>query len=152
LLEQGKTQPDAFTAAFAQSFGNRTLVFDGVLKSRPMPDEGATEGRVGAAAPNEYVLDWVWLDDSGRQVEIDLGQCKFLAGLDLGNGRRVILGAEIDRLEAEPGGGSQWKLRVKPETVTLLTAVGPLRRFQWPNEPPYQPVLEEQRGFLGFRE
>jgi hypothetical protein len=130
-------------AAFNDSFSDRTAIFDARLVTAQ--GEPAVPGK-----PPRYHLDWTWFEH-GQRIEIEVGQA-----LELGfagrESKRVLFGAQIQGLERPASGNAPWRLRLKPETVTLLTASGPLRGSHWPDELSWTMVLAEQRKRLDLGE
>lgn len=150
FAEHEATPPSEFAEAFEFAFANRTLIVDGLLI--------ATDASPGAADPHvaqssvEYTLDWTWIDEEGRQVEFVFEQCPAFAHIKRGSSERVILAAEVERIVLASPGSSHWRAFFKPDSVTFLTALGPLQRAGWPGNTDIEDVLLEQRQRLGINE
>lgn len=153
FAEQSESEQD-FRQAFDAAFANRMLIFEGELTrvSRDVPGP-QTEAKIDSAPkPTDCALDWVWLDDAGRRISVEIPSAGALDSLDLSAPQRVIFGAEVSGIESLSPGGTEWRLRLRPESVTLLTAVGPLVVNHWPDEPACRAILAAQAERLGVRE
>lgn len=150
--EHSLADGEATRRAFAKELAGRSLVFDGTLSElpqvAPLPDEDGGGNSPREAAPALLVFDWGWQADA-YAVEVCFERQWPLAARA---GERIIFGAVLKSLDPVSPGGTQWRVRVDPASVTLLTAAAPVARYHWPDEASWAPILTRQRGEAGLQE
>jgi hypothetical protein len=128
--------PQELVERFQAEMVGRSAIFDATLTEVEMPDSDQVQ-------PG---FDWLLVGD-GYQVELEVPKSFSRKETP----QRWIFGAELQAVipGKQPG---HWRIRLRENSVALLTREPPLTHFGWPVDDATRQVIARQREAMGITE